>query len=127
MEQMEALTLQVREQKKVLDLKISAGKTQKEEWEKAGEGYARELARLEEDRDKAAARVDHSHLKQYEFLRDRLRGLALAEVRNAACRSCHMQIPQQLYNEIQRRDRIITCPNCLRILFFSGKPEADKE
>jgi predicted nucleic acid-binding Zn-ribbon protein len=127
MEQMEALTLQVREQKKVLDLKVASGKTQKETWEKAGEGYARELARLEEDRQKAAARVEQSHLQQYEFLRDRLRGLALAEVRNAACMTCHMQIPQQLYNEIQRCDRIINCPNCLRILFYSGKPEAAKD
>jgi hypothetical protein len=127
MEQMEALTLQVREQKKGLDLKIVAAKTKKEEWEKAGAGYARELARMEEDRKKAAAGVESSHLQQYEFLRDRLRGLALAEVRNVACMSCHMQIPQQLYNEIQRCDRIIHCPNCLRILFYSGKPEADKE
>ena len=127
MEQMDTLTLQVREQKKVLDLKIAAGKTQKEEWEKSGEGYALELARLEEDRKKAAARVEDSHLQQYEFLRDRLRGLALAEVRNAACMSCHMQIPQQLYNEIRRCDRIINCPNCLRILFYSEKPEAVKE
>jgi predicted nucleic acid-binding Zn-ribbon protein len=127
MERMEALTLQVRDQKKFLDLKIAAGKTQKEDWEKAGEGYSRELARLEEDRKKAAALVENSHLQQYEFLRDRLRGLALVEVRNAACMSCHMQIPQQLYNEIQRCDRIINCPNCLRILFYSGKPEAAKE
>ena len=127
MEQMDTLTLQVREQKKVLDLKIAAGKTEKEDWEKAGEGYTRELARLEEDRKKAAALVENSHLQQYEFLRDRLRGLALVEVRNAACMSCHMQIPQQLYNEIQRCDRIINCPNCLRILFYSGKPEAAKE
>jgi len=127
MEQMDTLTLQVREQKKVLDLKIAAGKTEKEDWEKAGEGYTKELARLEEDRKKAAALVENSHLQQYEFLRDRLRGLALVEVRNAACMSCHMQIPQQLYNEIQRCDRIINCPNCLRILFYSGKPEAAKE
>jgi predicted nucleic acid-binding Zn-ribbon protein len=127
MEQMETLTLQVREQKKVLDRNVASGKTQKEEWERAGDGYARALAGLEEDRKKAAARVENSHLQQYEFLRDRLRGLALAEVRNAACMTCHMQIPQQLYNEIQRCDRIITCPNCLRILFYSGKPEAAKD
>jgi predicted nucleic acid-binding Zn-ribbon protein len=127
MEQMEALTLQVREQKKALDAKIAAGKTQKEKWEKAGEVYGEELARLEEDRNKAAAGVEQAHLRQYEFLRDRLRGLALAEVRNAACMTCHMQIPQQLFNEIQRCDRIISCPNCLRILFYSGKPEAAKE
>ena len=127
MEQMEALTLKVREQKKVLDLKVVAGKTQKEEWEKAGEGHAQELARLEGDRKEAAARVENSHLRQYEFLRDRLHGLALAEVRNAACLSCHMQIPQQLYYEIQRCDRIINCPNCLRILFYSGKPESGKD
>jgi predicted nucleic acid-binding Zn-ribbon protein len=127
MEKMEALTLQVREQKKVLDLKVADGKTQKEKWEKAGAGYDRELARLEEDRNQAAALVEYSHLQQYEFLRDRLPGLALAEVRNAACMNCHMQIPQQLFNEIQRCDRIITCPNCLRILFYSGKSEVAKE
>lgn len=127
MEKMEALTLQVREQKKVLDLKVADGKTQKEKWEKAGAGYARELARLEEDRNQAAALVEYSHLQQYEFLRDRLPGLALAEVRNAACMTCHMQIPQQLFNEIQRCDRIINCPNCLRILFYSGKSEVAKE
>ena len=39
MEQMEALTVQVREQKKVLDLKIAAGNTQKEELEKSGASY----------------------------------------------------------------------------------------
>ena len=127
MEQMDALTLQVRGQKKVLEMRTAAGKTQKEKWEKAGEGYGRELARMEEDRKKVAFRVEPSHLRQYEFLRDRLRGLAMAEVRNAACLSCHMHIPQQLYNEIQRCDRIITCPNCLRILFYSGKPESAKE
>jgi uncharacterized protein len=127
MEQMETLSLQVREQKKVLELKVTAGKTQKEEWEKAGEGFSQELARLEEDRKKAAARVEDSHLQQYDFLRDRLHGLALAEVRNAACMSCHMHIPQQLYNEIQRCNRIINCPNCLRILFYSGRPETAKE
>jgi hypothetical protein len=127
MEQMDSLTLQVQEQKEVLDIKIAAGKAQKEEWEKAGKGHARELARLEEDRQKAAARVENSHLKQYDFLRERLRGLALAEVRNAACMSCHMQIPQQLYNEIRRCNRIINCPNCLRILFYSGKPDSAKE
>lgn len=127
MEKMEALTLQVREQKKIMEMKIATAKTQKEALEKAGEVFTRELARLEGDRKKAAARIDEAHLKQYEFLRDRLRGLALAEVRQAACLACHMQIPHQLYNEIQRCDRVICCPSCLRILYYSGKPEAEKE
>jgi predicted nucleic acid-binding Zn-ribbon protein len=127
MEKMDALSIQVREQKKILETKITAAKNQKEELEKAGGVYARELARLEGDRKKAVARIDEAHLKQYEFLRDRLHGLALAEVRQAACLACHMQIPHQLYNEIQRCDRVICCPSCLRILYYSGKPEAEKE
>jgi uncharacterized protein len=127
MEKMDALTLQLREQKKILQMKIAAAETQREELEKAGGAYARELAQLEGDRKKAVARIDEAHLKQYEFLRDRLHGLALAEVRQAACLACHMQIPHQLYNEIQRCDRVICCPSCLRILYYSGKPDAEKE
>jgi uncharacterized protein len=127
MEKMDALTIQVREQKKILEKKIADGNTQKGKLEQAGEVCARELAELEGDRKKAVARIDEAHLKQYEFLRDRLHGLALAEVRQAACLACHMQIPHQLYNEIQRCDRVICCPSCLRILYYSGKPDAEKE
>lgn len=126
MEKMDTLTAQVREQKKILESKIGSGNAQKEELEKAGGVFSRELARLEEDRGRAAATIEGPYLTQYEFLRDRLRGQAMAEVRHTTCLACHMQIPHQLYNEIQRCDRVICCPSCLRILYYSEKSEAGK-
>ena len=46
-------------------------------------------------------------------------GLAVAEVRNEVCRGCFMNIPPQLYIEVQRGKDLILCPQCNRILYFS--------
>ncbi|MCG6893792.1 MAG: C4-type zinc ribbon domain-containing protein, partial [Desulfobacteraceae bacterium] len=42
------------------------------------------------------------------------RGIALARVTGAVCQGCNMNIPPQLYIELQRRDRLQFCPNCQR-------------
>lgn len=47
-------------------------------------------------------------------------GLAVAEVRNEVCRGCFMNIPPQLYIEVQRGKDLILCPQCNRILYFSN-------
>ena len=46
-------------------------------------------------------------------------GLAVAEVKNEVCRGCFMNIPPQLYIEVQRGKDLILCPQCNRILYFS--------
>ncbi|MDR1051986.1 MAG: C4-type zinc ribbon domain-containing protein [Deltaproteobacteria bacterium] len=38
------------------------------------------------------------------------------------CRCCRLSIPPQLYNELQRNDKLITCPNCARILWWMHHP-----
>ena len=45
-------------------------------------------------------------------------GKALAPVRNAICMGCHMNIPPQMYNEVQRFDSLKLCPFCNRILYW---------
>jgi hypothetical protein len=66
------------------------------------------------------SQIDKTHLEKYEFLRNRLQGLALAEARQGACLVCHIHIPPQMYNDLQRRDRLITCPSCHRILYYDA-------
>ena len=113
--------------KKMVEAKTAEGKLKKADLEKEGERYVEALADLNRQRKDLAGQVDPSLLKQYEFLKDRLRGVAVAEAREAMCLSCHMQIPPQLYNELYRQDRVITCPSCLRILFISEPKEAREE
>ena len=47
-------------------------------------------------------------------------GKAVAPVRNAICMGCHMNIPPQMYNELQRFDSLKLCPFCNRILYWDN-------
>ena len=44
--------------------------------------------------------------------------VAVAGVQHAVCQGCHMNIPPQLYNELQRQDSIKICPLCQRIIYW---------
>ncbi len=109
-----------------VEAKIAEGKIKKKELEKEGQGFEKEISELNRKRKEMSSRLESGLLKQYEFLRERLRGMAVAEVREATCLGCHMLLPPQLYNELHRQDRILTCPSCLRILYLSV-PAGTKE
>jgi uncharacterized protein len=110
-----------------MEAKIAEGKRIKKGLEKEARGYEEEIMELNRKRKELGSRVDSTLLRQYEFLRERLKGMAVAEVREATCLGCHMLLPPQLYNELHRQDRIITCPSCLRILYLSAPPATKEE
>lgn len=68
-------------------------------------------------RDVVAAKVSPNVIKRYGAIRIR-RGLAVVPVVNGTCQGCHMTIPPQLYNTLQRGNSIETCPNCHRIVYW---------
>jgi uncharacterized protein len=47
-------------------------------------------------------------------------GKALAPARNSVCMGCHMNIPPQMFNELQRFDSLKLCPFCNRILYWDN-------
>jgi uncharacterized protein len=107
--------------KKEVAAKTSEGEIKKDQLEKERRAYENELIQINLKREELTSRIDSPILKQYEFLKDRLKGVAVAEARDATCLSCHMQIPPQLFNELHRKDKIIPCPSCLRILYLTGE------
>jgi uncharacterized protein len=113
--------------KKVVESKAAEGKVKKDTLEEDGKKYAEELSGLNQQRKDLTVLVEPSLLKQYEFLKNKLKGVGVSEARDAICLSCHMQIPPQLYNDLFRQDRIITCPSCLRILYLSETREKPEE
>ena len=56
-------------------------------------------------------------LELYKNLKQK-RGFAIARVKDEICQGCFLHIPPQLYNEILKNERIYTCPNCKRILYY---------
>jgi len=69
-------------------------------------------------RDALARQVKPEFLKKYSSIRLR-RGLAVVPVVRGVCQGCHMSIPPQLFNLLQRGTSIETCPQCARIIYWS--------
>jgi len=67
--------------------------------------------------------VDPSLLSKYDRIKQSKKGLAVVECNDGVCRGCNMHIPPQLYNELIRGDKMITCPACQRILFVREAQE----
>lgn len=72
-------------------------------------------------RDQLAATLEVNLRQKYEQIFERRGGTAVVEVRNGTCQGCHMHVPPQLANELQRTREVRLCPNCHRILFW--RPE----
>ncbi len=86
---------------------------------------AKELARVHEEfsaveksREKLIQTIDPQLFIKYEQIKATSGGIALALVNNATCSECHLGIPPQMYNELQRQDTLKFCPNCQRIIFW---------
>jgi predicted nucleic acid-binding Zn-ribbon protein len=60
-------------------------------------------------------------LRKYEQIKGAGRGIAVVAVWKEVCDGCHMSIPPQLYNELQKTTALITCPNCNRIIYWENR------
>ncbi len=83
------------------------------------------LEKLEEKRKEKAARLDAGLMKTYQRIRARGVVVAIAPVVGAVCQGCNMNIPPQMFNELQRFDSLKLCPFCERILYWKAPPEAE--
>ena len=90
---------------------------EKEDVGKAAEKGKLELETLNTEWEQVSAAVAPEILKTFEKTRQLVGGVTIAPVINAVCQGCHMNIPPQLYNDIQRFDSLKYCPSCQRIIY----------
>lgn len=64
--------------------------------------------------------VDPEMMEQYLDLKGKIKGLVIAPVNNSICDGCHMNIPPQMYNELQRFDSLKYCPFCYRMIYWKN-------
>jgi predicted nucleic acid-binding Zn-ribbon protein len=82
----------------------------------------RRLEALRRQRDEIAGQVDPELMPIYLRAQVQQRdGRAVAGVIDAVCQGCHMNIPPQLYNELQRQDDLKICPLCQRIIYWQNE------
>ena len=70
-----------------------------------------------------ASKLEAGLVRRFEMIFERRDGLAIIAARNSSCTGCHMNISPQLFNLLQREDRIHACPNCSRILYYEPAEE----
>jgi predicted nucleic acid-binding Zn-ribbon protein len=72
--------------------------------------------------DELKRKIPADFLRKYEQIKGIGRGLAVVSVWKEMCSGCHMSIPPQLYNELQKSTTLLTtCPNCNRIVYWENR------
>jgi predicted nucleic acid-binding Zn-ribbon protein len=79
----------------------------------------KELDGLREKRAALAAQLEDENYRLYMTILELTRGLAVVEARDEICQGCNMNIMPQLFVELKKNERIIQCPQCRRILYYS--------
>jgi predicted nucleic acid-binding Zn-ribbon protein len=118
-----------------LDLLEKAVKTREEELEAQSRGYEEEKIKMTEELSSLVGELEicvrksgelkknisADILRKYEQIKNAGRGIAVVSCWKEICSGCHMFIPPQLYNELQKSVALVTCPNCSRIIYWENK------
>jgi len=118
-----------------LDLLEKAVKTKEEELEAQCRRYEEEKTKMTEELSSLVGELDvcvrksgelrknisADILRKYQQIKNAARGVAVVSCWKEICNGCHMSIPPQLYNELQKSVALVTCPNCSRIIYWENK------
>lgn len=97
----------------------------REEYEEEKKEIEKELLELDKEAQKLLTQrteyndaVEQRMLKTYDLLRDRKAGVAVSSVIGGICQGCHLEIPPQKFNELQRCNEMMSCPHCNRLMYW---------
>jgi len=80
------------------------------------------LSSLEEEHKSFINKIDLPLMEQYNYVKKQQADkIAIVPVKNSTCGGCYVNIPPQMYNELQRCDSIRFCPNCQRMIYWVKK------
>jgi len=119
MEQVEAASASVKEHQARLNAQAGLIRAEKESVLKDAEQARRRLEGMRADATALTDRIAAEALALYRRVKaKKANGVAICSVSAAVCGGCHVNIPPQMYNELQRVDRLKNCPNCERIIYW---------
>ncbi len=67
--------------------------------------------------------VESNLFKLYNMLKEKRQGIGMVSVKNETCQGCFVNVPPQMFIEVQKNNALIRCPNCNRILYWDGNGE----
>lgn len=81
------------------------------------------LAELARQRAGLMESLPADHVKRYEEIARTRAGRAVAAAADGLCQACRLGFPPQIFNDLQRNEKIMICPNCNRIIYWRDHPD----
>lgn len=126
------LTAEIEEREKIESEKAEAKKIKESEYAKEKMALEGDLTQIETGFDgkkreweEIAHKIKPNILKMYKKVSERRNANSVVPVRNGACTGCHMNLPPQLYNQVQKGHELFQCPSCHRVLYWEGNKKAE--
>jgi len=85
----------------------------------------KKLDSLGRKRKKSCKAVPPPILGRYEFIRERMKNPVIVPVSKGVCAGCNIMIPPQSYNDLQKGQQILSCPNCQRLIYWKAHVEPE--
>jgi hypothetical protein len=121
MEQVEAANASLKEHQAQLDAQAGLIRTEKETVLQEAQQARQRLEELNAEAAVMGSRIPAEVLALYRRVRaKKANGVAICSVGASVCSGCNVNIPPQMYNELQRVNRLKNCPNCERIIYWDG-------
>jgi uncharacterized protein len=105
------------EQKGSLATLESNWQTKEQALEEELQQRKKEFLYLKRLREQTVGQVSAAALEQYEHLRRRKNGIAVAKLEGDICNACHMQVPTGIVGSARNADVLLYCPGCGRLLY----------
>ncbi len=123
LEQMETVERELTEKSGILKQILANLTAEKDTINREAEENAKRLDAAEQLRRQLAEDVDTALMADYDRVKKIVRTRPVVPVLKAICQGCHLNIPPQMFNELQRGDQLKFCPHCDRIVFWNDMLE----
>jgi hypothetical protein len=122
LDQIEISTRELKDHQARLDSQAERIGFEKEAVRRNAEEARGSLQRLQAEAVRLSGQLPSEVLSLYRRVKaKKADGVAIASVGASVCRGCNVNIPPQMYNELQRVDRLKNCPNCERIIYWEDE------
>lgn len=92
--------------------------------DKEYESFNSKLQELKAQEDAECEGIDPETIMKFQRIIRRNRK-GIVSVKGNVCDGCHMVLPAQFANEVQRGEKILFCPYCSRILFYEESTDSN--
>jgi len=83
------------------------------------------LITIQKQNDDVKKLIHADHLRRYDIIKQKRNNRAVVPVWKGICGGCYMNIPPQMYNELQKFEALMLCPHCNRIIYWDNREDGE--